>query len=295
MKTVTTEALAATERYLLLNARLIDRLRFHYHFGTGSAASVRAALAAYANADGGFGNALEPDLRGAASQPQPVEVAFHVLDETASPEQPFDGPLVRAACDYLVSISTADGGVPFVLPSVRDTPAAPWWETPDDPPGNLNPTAALAGLLHKYGVDHPFAEQATAFCWPRIEALTETSPYEAYPVLTFLDHAPDRDRAEAAFERLAPLVKPHVTLEPDTPGEAHFPLDFAPTPDGFGRLLFDDDVIERHLDALVDAQGDDGSWTFNWPAWTPVVQHEWKGFVTVERLLTLRAHGRVAS
>jgi hypothetical protein len=42
---------------------------------------VLAALAAYQNPDGGLGNALEPDLRGPASQPEPVEVAFRVLDE----------------------------------------------------------------------------------------------------------------------------------------------------------------------------------------------------------------------
>jgi hypothetical protein len=57
--------------------------------------------------------------------------------------------------------------------------------------------------------------------------------------------------------------------------------------------LFDEDTIERHLDALVDAQRQDGSWSFDWLAWTPVVQHEWNGFVTVARLLTLRAYGRL--
>lgn len=293
MKTVTSEALAAAERYLLLNGRLIDRLRFAYLFRNGAAAPVRRALRAYANADGGFGNALEPDLRGAGSQPQPVEVAFHLLDETTSRDEPFDGRLVRSACDYLVRISAADGGVPFVLPSVREAPAAPWWQTPDDPPGNLNPTAALAGLLHKHGVDHLFVRQATDFCWPRIEALTETSPYETYPMLTFLDHVPERVRAEAAFERLAPLISPHVELDPAAPGEAHFVLDFAPAPSGFGRRLFADELVETHLDALVDAQREDGSWTFNWPAWTPVLQYEWTGFVTVQRLKTLRAYGRL--
>ncbi|HEX5996090.1 MAG TPA: hypothetical protein VFY84_13200 [Jiangellales bacterium] len=293
MKTLHSDALAAAERYLLLNARLIDRLRFAYHFRDGSAAAVRAAVAAYANIDGGFGHALEPDLRGSGSQPQPVEVAFRILDETASAE-PFDGPLVRAACDFLSRISAADGGVPFVLPTVRDTPAAPWWQTPDDPPGNLNPTAALAGLLHKHQVDHPFVDQATEFCWSQIEARTDTSPYEAHAVLTFLDHVPDRNRAQAAFERLAPLVKPHVELDPEAQGEAHFPLDFAPSPEGYGRRLFDADTIERHLDALVDAQRPDGSWTFNWLAWTPVVEREWSGSITVTKLLTLRAYGRLA-
>jgi hypothetical protein len=295
MKQITPDALAAAERYIDLNARLLDRLRFAHLFQDGSAAAVRTALAAYANPDGGFGNALEPDLRGAGSQPQPVEVAFHILDETTTADGPFDGPLVQHACDYLMRITAPDGGVPFVLPSVSDTPAAPWWQTDDDPPGNLNPTAALAGLLHKHKVDHPFVEQATAFCWPRIESLTETSPYGAYPVLTFLDHVPDRDRAQAAFDKLAPLIMPNVELDPTATGEVHFPLDFAPAPDGLGRRLFDDAVIEAHLDAMVDAQQADGSWAFNWPAWTPVVQHEWGGFVTIYWLTTLRAYGRLAA
>ena len=295
MTMLTSEALASAERYLSLNARLIDRLRFAHLFRAGSAAAVRSALAAYANDDDGFGNALEPDLRGSGSQPQPVEVALHVLDETTGPDDPFDGPMVRAACDYLRRVSAADGGVPFVLPSVRDTPAAPWWQTPDDPPGNLNPTAAIVGLLHKHGVSNAFVDTATRFCWDGVDGLTETNPYLAHAVLTFLDHVPDRARAEAAFDRLAPLITQHVDLDPYATGEAHFPLDFAPHPDGLGHRLFTDDLIGKHLDALVGQQSEDGSWSFNWPAWTPVVQHEWGGFVTVGRLKTLRDYGRVAA
>lgn len=295
MTMLTPDALALAERYLELNARLIDRLRFAFLFRGGAAADVRTALRPYANPDGGFGNALEPDLRGAASQPEPVEVAFHILDETTSDAEPFDGPLVQAACEYLRRVSADDGGVPFVLPSVRTAPAAPWWQTPDDPPGHLIPTGSLAGLLHKHGVTHPFVARATEFCWQQIDALTETTPYTAYAILTFLDHVPDRDRAEASFDRLRPLLRKHVTLDPDASGEAHFPLDFAPEPHGFGRRLFDDATIERHLEALVAAQGDDGGWGFNWPAWTPVVRHEWGGHVTVGRLKTLRAYGRLAA
>ncbi|MGH8825728.1 MAG: hypothetical protein ACRDVN_14830 [Jiangellaceae bacterium] len=295
MTLLTSEALAAAERYLVLNARLIDRLRFAHLFRDGSTAAVRSALAAYANDDGGFGNALEPDLRGAGSQPQPVEVALHTLDETTGPDDPFDGPMVRAACDYLRRVSAADGGVPFVLPSVRDTAAAPWWQTSDDPPGNLNPTAAIVGLLHKHGVSNDFVDTLTRFCWDHVDGLTEIDPYRARAVLTFLDHVPDRDRAEAAFNRLSPVITEQVELDPHATGEAHFPLDFAPHPDGFGRRLFADDVIEKHLDALVDGQSEDGSWSFNWPAWTPVVQYEWRGFITVGRLKTLRDYGRLAA
>lgn len=126
-----------------------------------------------------------------------------------------------------------------------------------------------------------FVDTATRFCWNRIDGLTETNPYLAMAVLTFLDHVPDRARAEAAFDRLTPLITNDVELDPHAAGEAHLPLDFAPHPDGFGRRLFTDEVIEQHLDAVVSAQSEDGSWAFNWPAWTPVVRHEWGGFVTV--------------
>jgi hypothetical protein len=112
MTMLTPQALAAAERYVLRNARLIDRLCFAHLFRDVSAAAVRSALTAHANDDGGLGNALEPDLRGSGSQPQPVEDALRLLDETTGPGDPFDGPIVQAGCGYLARISTSDGGVP---------------------------------------------------------------------------------------------------------------------------------------------------------------------------------------
>ncbi len=48
------------------------------------------------------------------------------------------------------------------------------------------------------------------------------------------------------------------------------------------------------LAALRPYQNADGGWTFNWPVWTPVVEPEWRGSVTVEMLKRLRAYGRLA-
>ncbi|WP_084964768.1 hypothetical protein [Thermoactinospora rubra] len=281
------DILSTAEQYLHLNARLLDRLRFEALFRGGSRSRVLDVLRCYQNPDGGFGNALEPDLRGSGSQPQPVEVAFWILDELDA----FDDPMVRAACDYLASITTPDGGVPFVLPSVRATLRAPWWETGDNPPGNLNPTAALAALLHKHGVSHPWLDRATAFCWDGIAQVKETTPYEARAILPFLEHAPDRDRVDAEFARLRDAILDTVTLDPNATGEAHFPLDFAPAP--LRLPLFDRATIDRHLDALVEQLARDGGWTGNWAMWTPVVRTEWAGFMTVHRLKTLRAYGRL--
>ena len=85
-----------------------------------------------------------------------------------------------------------------------------------------------------------------------------------------------------------------MTLDPETPGEVHFPLDFAPEPDSLARELFDEGTIKANLDHLAQAQLDDGGWTFNWLAWSPAAEREWRGFLTVDALRILRANGRWA-
>src|SRR6266496_4085610 len=85
-KMLDASALEAAERFTWLNARLIDRLRFAHLFRGGAAAPVVAALRPYQNADGGFGNALEPDFRGPVSQPATVEAALFFFNDTATTE-----------------------------------------------------------------------------------------------------------------------------------------------------------------------------------------------------------------
>jgi hypothetical protein len=102
--------LGAAATFIWSKARLLDRLRFAHRFQHADRGPVVATLAAYQNADGGFGNGREPDLRGPVSQPQPVEFAFHILDEVDA----LDDPMVARALDYLLTIRTPEGGVPFV-------------------------------------------------------------------------------------------------------------------------------------------------------------------------------------
>jgi hypothetical protein len=292
MRHITESQMDAAERFVWLSGRVLDRHLFAHHFRAGDPDRVVEALRPYRNPDGGFGNGLEPDLRGPTSQPQPLEVALRILDEVDR----FSDPLVGAACDWLAGASRPGGGVPFVLPTVRSDPRAPWWETPDDPPGALNPTAALAGLLHRHGVEHPWLREATAFCWRGIEAMTATNVYEVRAVLLFLDNVPDRGRAEAAFERVRQVLAAGdlVVLDPEAApdGELHRPLELAPGPGSMGRRLFADDVIERNLDALAAGQREDGGWTVDFPSWTPATGLEWRAWATVGALAVLRAYGR---
>ncbi len=279
----------AAAGFMAANARVIDRRRFARLFGGGPAGPVRDAVAAYRNDDGGFGHALEPDCRAPGSQSLAVEMALRIMDETDA----WDEVLVRGACDWLAAVAPAEGGVAFVEPTLAGWPHAPWWVAEEGHPASVIATALIAGTLHARGVSHPWLDPATELVWTRIDALADPGPYDMRAVFSFLQRVPDRDRAREVFGRIGSLIldRKLVTLDPEAPGEVHFPLDFAPEPDSLARELFDEATIKAHLDHLARAQLEDGGWTFNWPAWSPAAEREWRGYLTVDALRLLRANG----
>jgi hypothetical protein len=286
---VTRPDLAAAARFVAGHARVLDRRRFERLFEGGDARPVRDAVAAFRNADGGFGHALEPDGRTPASQPAAIALALETLDEVDA----WDEELVAGACEWLAANAPDEGGASFVEPTVEGWPHAPWWQAEPGRPASFFSTGKIAGTLHARRVDHPWLVRATELLWRRIDELADPGPYELRGVVAFLDHVPDRSRAEQALERVGQLVIGAVALDPAAEGEVHSPLDFAPYPDSIARRLFDDATIEAHLDHLAAAQAEDGGWTFNWLAWSPVAASEWRGSRTVDALRTLRANGRL--
>ncbi len=281
--------LARAETFILNNARLLERQRFSYLFKKGSRDAVLSALKAYQNADSGFGNALEPDKRTASSQPIDQEIALRILDEIG-----LNGQVVKELCNYLQSITTPEGGIPFVLPTVTDAPSAPWWQTDEaHPPATLNPTASIAGLLHKHKVNHPWLAKATEFCWQKLEQSAEASEHDLMCILLFLEHAPERERAGETFKQMADKVIQHTALDANTEGYVQSPLIYAPRPNCWARSLYSNEVIDAHLDALMQKQQSDGGWPISWPAVSPGCELEYRGVVTLTALTTLKAYGRL--
>jgi hypothetical protein len=298
-KTPDFEAAAA---FMAAHARVVDRRLFQRMFSGGAAGSggsagstwaVRDAVAAYRNSDGGFGFALEPDCRAAASQPAAVEMALRLMDLADE----WDPRLVTDAIDWLVTVAPAEGGAAFVEASVSEGPHAPWWVPEEGHPASLIQTGQIAGVLHARGFAPPWLDRATELMWSRIDALTAPSGYEMFGVLAFLQHVPDRPRATAAFARVGPLLLSGglIALDPAEPsadGEVRSPLEFAPLPSSLARGLFSEATIEAHLDHLAGGQRGDGGWMFNFPSWSPAAEADWRGFLTVDALRTLRANGR---
>lgn len=289
------------EHFVWLTARVLEQRLFAHHFLNGNADPVETALDAYRNEDGGYGHALEPDLRGPVSQPLHAGHALRILDAIGR----CGGQRVERVCRYLTSVSTSDGALPVIRPSQRGYPAAPFIPIVDDPPSELLATGPVVGLLHRNEVWHAWLFRATDFCWHAVESLRESHPYEVQAAVAFLDSAPDRPRAEAAADRLGRLVREHrlAALDPErldthpvspgyAPGEHHFPHDYAKTPHSLARAWFTDEEMERSLDFLTGEQQEDGGWPIRWRQWAPSAALEARPIVTIEALRTLRAYGR---
>jgi hypothetical protein len=284
------ELFTSATTFIAREARLLEQRLYASLFEDAPAAGVVDALRGYQNDDGGFGHGLEPDKRCPVSQPLDVQVAL----ETLLAAKTTDAEMLARVCDYLVTVGP-DGGVPPVFPSIAAYPRAAHWGDGDFRPG-LNPTAAIAGVLYALGVDHPWLDAAAAFCWRELERGVPGDAHGLATVFGFLEHAPDRDRAEAlAGPAGARLPKADWYLaDADVEGYGLTPLAFAPEPDSRWRALFEDRQVDAHLERLEGDQQADGGWPIAWDPPSEASRLEWRGIVTLNALRVLRAYGRLS-
>ena len=278
----------AAEHFVHANARLLDRHRLAVLLHSAPVEPVLDALRAYRNPDGGFGHALEPDVRAPESEPAAV---LHALDALAGIGALGD-PMVDQAVAWIATISYPDGGVPFVMPTAAAYPRGPWM-TPSD--GGSQLTYALAGLLWEAESRDPWLERATEWCWAKVESSEELSAYSVKFALDFLDRVPDEARAAAAIEALRGRIGADgsIPVPSGIEDERLTPLTLSERPGRRSRALFTEDQIEGDLDRLEHGQLDDGGWMFDWLEWSPGQGVEWRGAVTLRALATLAAHGRI--
>lgn len=283
------------QRFIYENARLLDRRRFEYHFGQGSKAAVIKALTGFQNEDGGFGQALEPDIRCPHSQPVPTEVALSIMQEIDE----YDRELIVGIGSYLKSVTVGDtGGFPLIQTSANEYPHAPWWTVADDRHASINPTGHILGYLMKQHTvpeltREEWFQQAEQFMWNQLEAADNEGYHSNIQYISFLIAHPDKERAVRALQKVNEWLQLPGVIERNTKAEGyvHKVLDWAPTRDSYCAQFVTEEETEEHLQSLVEEQQEDGGWPISWPAVSPAGEMEWRGYVTVNRLLTLKSYG----
>jgi len=283
-------SLESARAFLDREGRLVERRLAAVLFDDEDRGGVVDAVRAYRNADGGFGHGLEPDKRCPASLPIDVECALDALvtADVAAPD------LVGPACDWLGSIATPDGAVPLAFPVIERYPRAEHWSDWTYAAG-LNPTAGIAGRLHRLGARHPWLDQATDWSFTQLEAGFAEDAHAFGEVLVFLAEAPDRARADALAQQVGGWLSKlqWFRADPDDPGYGLTPLHYAPTPDSPWRALFSDAAIAGHLDRLARDQQADGGWPITWEPPSSAAALEWRGIETLRALRVLRAYDRL--
>jgi hypothetical protein len=284
------DRLEAARDFIYTEARVLEQRLFATLFEGAPADGVVDAARAYRNADGGFGHGLEPDKRCPDSQPLDVGFALDTLAAAGAREP----ELAARACDFLDTVAEPTGAVPVVLPSIAGYPRAEHWGDGVFPAGFL-PAAGIAGRCHELGLRHPWLARATDYCFAELEREPPDDAHALLDGLTFLEHAPDRERAERLVPRVADALATArwFRRDPASPEYGLTPLQFAPRPDARLRSFFDDEELAAHLDRLESDQQPDGGWPLTWDPPSGASTLEWRGVQTLTAVRVLAAYGRL--
>jgi hypothetical protein len=309
MKNLSPQQFEKARRFLLNGARPLERTLFCFHFENGSEEAVADALSAFRNPDGGFGRALEPDVRTPSSSALATALALRILAET-EPDEEED--LVPPAIEYLLRTLDRKALTWRAVPDdVNDHPHAPWWHDED---GSLAktfdqfriiPRVLLMAMLHHYAAQVP-AKMLRSLTDAVIETISGVdvlgtgggSDLEYVLILAQVPGLPNSAR-DLLVERLRHAVPSVVVRDPAKwNGYCITPLRAAPTPTSVGADAIRD-LTETHIDWILGRQTEEGTWnpTWSWSggypeAWAEA-EREWKGILTLEVLLSLRAYGRI--
>jgi hypothetical protein len=270
----------AARDFVYANGTLWERSLFAYLFQNGDLSHLHHHLKGYQNGDGGYGNAMEHDIRCPHSHPLALEYLSGVLDQYQIPL----GNLLDGAPEWLERHQNEDGSL-INPPEVLDYPHAGWWDG-----GGQHIPASTVGLLMKWGKATPQLRERTAR-WVannlNIDQLQKNDwlfmSYHAYDYYMNVDTAPNLEACrEGAVETILDLAY----KAPDD--QTYSLFRFAPTPDSVVAKAAKEGFIEAKLDYLLSTQGDDGGWRdqHGLPQWYPMV--------TISNLYTLRNYGRWA-
>jgi len=307
MKLLGSEAFKRARRFLETEARPLERALFAFRFEDGSPNRVVEELARFANEDGGFGRALEPDVRTPSSSALATALGLKVLEELDAPPH---HPLVRGAVDWLVETFDPDAWVWRVVPrNTNDHPHAPWWHDED---GSLArtfdgfeiiPRALVVGLLHRFGRCLPAdwldeVTESTVRCVETVDVLGEGggSDIEYVVHLARTETLPDRYRRRLVT-RIRAAIPEVVARDPEAWSTyCVTPLRAVPSPGSIGADLIERE-LQENLDVLIDRQSSDGAWdptwTFEYPPEWAIARTEWCGILTLGALTTLHVFGRI--
>jgi hypothetical protein len=268
------------ERFFEQHGRDIDQALFHYHFGALPQEELLAVLARYQNADGGFWG-LEVDIAAPESNPFATELALHLCHQAGVPGS---HPLLQKTAAYLEATQSEDGDWHFSDAIYRHN-LAPWFQGWTWP--TLNPACTTAGLLRDLGLGSERLHGRVERLFQKMANETDLTGDQFYAVRPYAFYfLPEWEHPQRSFYLAGVLwwlIRQHH--EGKLPDSGHF-FEYVRNPHTWIGRRLPERLLAARLDALAAEQADDGGWPSPY-------SEGWRGWLTAQNLITLRAFGRI--
>ncbi len=304
MKILTKNALEKARGFIEENGRQLEIARFHFEFNEGPIADVLEALRVFQNPDGGFGCALEPDLRAQESSALCTSIALQTLRSLGIPAENL---LVSNSIEFLLAELNEEQLSWRIIPASADqSPRAPWWYQKGRKEQfelfSLNPTSEILGYLYDYQSNVPseVVERISERVYSEIMSLEKIEMHDLLCCLRLLKSEnlsePFRDQLSS---KICTLVEEAICCDQD--GWKDYclrPLQVVDRPQSpFASDL--KEAIDLNIEYEIQSQEANGSWapTWSWDDQYPKeweeAKREWAGILTLEKLLLLKRFNRI--
>lgn len=291
--------------YMNKEARPLEKAIFNYYFNAANCDDILDSLEAFQNADGGFGQGIEPDFKLVESSSTATSIGLRhlsTLDESDRAQK-----MIAKAIEYLEATFDSDRmGWYSVKGNVNDYPHAPWWEFKEDINMTVidyswgNPTAEIIGYLYKYRkyLHKLDVYSLINYAITNLNNRTEfKSEHEIFCYIS-LYNCLDEEFSSQIKNILKLAVSQLVNVN-----QSEW-TNYVPTPLKF--IKFDSDnffgieyeFISQNLDYLVDMLERETKILPNWQwdkyleEWK-IAKSEWTGILTLEALLSLQKFNRI--
>ena len=312
MKKLSREAFEEIRFWVYRNARQIELAIWEFEFEGGGCDAVLSALGKYQNADGGFGNALEPDCWNPASSPYTTLNAISRLKTVGFTD--VGHPIYQGIIRYLDSGEhRTDSGWLFNIPSNNGFARAPWWtyDAKANEHEHLGVTAGLVCFILQY-VDNnaPLYNLAFAFAEKLLARFNEPGQKgdmglggysQLLDVINQLGLAGRLDISRLSSE-LKRLVDDAIERDESKWGEYRVrPSQFIKSPDS-PYYADNEGIVQAELDYLIDTRPVNGVWNISWhwhdnyakyPEEFAISKNWWKADLVVDRIKFLRNFNRL--
>lgn len=286
------------ESFIKENARPIDLAVYKYFFENESNQAVVDELLKFQNADGGFGNAIEPDFFNPNSSPVATNDAIITLCRVNALDKYSE--IVKNIVRYLESHDSFDKDKKrwlFAIDSNKDYPHAIWWEKKGDGISGFNPSVSLAAFLVCYGKCDPLYEEILKEGLEFLKNAEEISGddlncfllayelFKANGINNIIDMKVFKNLlCKAIFNTICKDTRKY--------GIEYVPLPSSVFPGTYTELITPEikPLIAAEKDILSKLQREDGGFEITWKWYTPYPEFEqartwWRPRITLEKLL----------